>query len=134
MYCPICQHTLNTSYECPIHGKMYDRNPKTGTPEIMNDYFKPKRPYCCPDPACKPVIQLKDSDYPDLSRPEPGESWIYIEKMQTPVSFEYDGVKHTNDLNQCDYTPLKGLIRWQTNKADLNALAGFFKEASKKTK
>ena len=38
--------------------------------------------------------------------------------MEHPVSFTYDGVEHENNLNHCDYTPLKGMIRWQENADD----------------
>ena len=28
----------------------------------------PKRPWCCPEPRCVPVYQVKDSDYADITK------------------------------------------------------------------
>jgi hypothetical protein len=38
--------------------------------------------------------------------------------MERPIKFTYDGNVHVNDLNHCEYTPLKGVIRWQENEDD----------------
>jgi hypothetical protein len=61
---------------------------------------------------------VKDSDYPDISIPKPGESYLCFGMMGEPVEFTYDGSTHRNDLNSCTYTPLKGLIRFQENEDD----------------
>jgi hypothetical protein len=52
--------------------------------------------------------------------------------MAEPVEFVYDGKKHANDLNHCDYTPLKGVIRWQENEGDWRALAKMVERALEK--
>jgi hypothetical protein len=54
--------------------------------------------------------------------------------MERPVTFIYDGVEHTNDCNACHYTPLKGLIRWQENPNDWDALATYYSLAAKKAR
>lgn len=38
--------------------------------------------------------------------------------MPESVTFVYDGCSHTNDLNTCTYSPLKGLLRFQENADD----------------
>jgi hypothetical protein len=54
--------------------------------------------------------------------------------MAEPVAFSYDGSEHNNDLNHCDYTPLKGVIRWQENEDDWVAVQRFFATALRKLK
>jgi hypothetical protein len=86
------------------------------------------RPRCCPEPRCTPLYQ-----YP--YRPErlpPGESFSCFGRMAEPVTFVYDGVEHANDLNHCDYTPLKGVIRWQETREDWEAIRLMVTEALKR--
>jgi hypothetical protein len=52
--------------------------------------------------------------------------------MPRPVAFSYDGSEHQNDLNHCDYTPLKGIIRWQENEDDWLAAERFYGRARQK--
>lgn len=85
------------------------------------------RPFCCPEPRCTPVYH-----YNLFSPPLPGESFSCFGRMAEPVEFVYDGKKHANDLNHCDYTPLKGVIRWQENEGDWRALAKMFERALEK--
>lgn len=84
------------------------------------------RPWLCPEPRCTPLLNLRDGDYRDITVPEPGQSFFCWGVMDEPVAFTYDGVTHTNDLNACTYTPLKGLIRMQENAADWNVLASYY--------
>lgn len=49
---------------------------------------------------------------------EPGQSWFCFGQGDRETVFVYDGVEHTNDLNACTYTPLKGVIRFQENADD----------------
>lgn len=72
-----------------------------------------ERPWCCPERRCAPLHREGVAD-PD----RPGESWTCFGRMPAPVSFTYAGNEHTNDLNRCVFTPLKGLIRFQENAAD----------------
>ena len=76
----------------------------------MNDI---PRPWCCPEPRCAPILNDQVQ-----AVPTPGDSFICFGQMPEPVEFSYDGSVHRNDLNHCDYTPLKGVIRWQENPDD----------------
>lgn len=91
-----------------------------------------KRPWCCPEPRCSPVFQLKDSDYADITVAVPGESFSCFGMMDRNVPFIYDGVEHNNDLNSCSYTALKGVIRFQENEADWEALEIAYRRARQK--
>ncbi len=71
------------------------------------------RPWCCPEPTCSPIHNDQVEE-----EPTPGISFICFGRMTRQVVFTYDGERHTNDLNHCDYTPLKGVIRWQENSDD----------------
>jgi hypothetical protein len=92
------------------------------------------RPWCCPEPRCRPIFQLKDSDYEDIAQPVPGESFFCFGMMDRSVKFSYDGVEHENDLNSCSYTALKGVIRFQENEADWEALEIGYRRARQKVK
>ena len=72
-----------------------------------------ERPWCCPEPRCKPLEQVGEP-----KRDSPGESWFCLGCMPEPTTFVYDGCSHTNDLNTCVYSPLKGVIRFQENADD----------------
>lgn len=87
------------------------------------------RPWLCPEPRCTPLLNLRDGDYADITKPEPGQTFVCWGMMEQPVEFTYDGVEHPNDLNDCHYTPLKGLIRYQENAADWNVLASYYSMA-----
>ena len=87
---------------------------------------RPQRPWLCPEPRCTPLLNLRDGDYKDITVPEAGQSFTCWGRMAEPVTFVYDGVDHTNDLNCCHYTPLKGLIRWQENEADWECLCTYY--------
>jgi hypothetical protein len=91
-----------------------------------------ERPWLCPEQRCTPLLNLRDGDYADISVPEPGHSFTCWGRMAEPVTFVYDGVDHTNDCNACHYTPLKGLIRWQENPADWDALSTYYALAKRK--
>lgn len=72
------------------------------------------RPWCCPEPRCSPVHLLAE-------RLAPGESFICFGDAP-PVTFVYDGVEHDNDARSCHYTPLKGLLAYQENLDDWDAI------------
>lgn len=74
------------------------------------------RPWCCPEPRCMPLHTLVDDD-----GMQPGNSFVCFGKAPE-VEFSYDGIEHRNDLRHCDYTPLKGLIAYQENESDWQAL------------
>ena len=95
----------------------------------MTPSARAERPWLCPEPRCTPLLNLRDGDYKDITTPEPGHSFSCWGQMAGPVTFVYDGIEHTNDLNDCHYTPLKGLIRWQGNEADWNVLASHYRMA-----
>lgn len=86
------------------------------------------RPWCCPDPHCTPLYHY--NVYVDS--PQPGESFSCFGIMERPIEFTYDGKKHKNDLSHCDYTPLKGVIKWQENEDDWFALERMFAKARQK--
>ena len=94
----------------------------------------PKRPWCCPEPRCAPVYQVKDSDYEDIATPNPGESFFCFGMMDRPIKFNYDGVEHENDLNSCSYTALKGVIRFQENLDDWEWMEIAYRRARQKVK
>jgi hypothetical protein len=78
------------------------------------------RPWCCPEPRCAPLHLLAEAV-------APGESFVCFGKAPE-VEFTYDGVAHTNDLRSCHYTPLKGLIAYQENRDDWEAMrAGYWR-------
>ena len=74
------------------------------------------RPWCCVEPRCTPIHQLKEAD--DLAVAEPGESFICFGRMPAGIKFVYDGVEHPNDLRSCHYTPLKGVVANQEHPGD----------------
>ena len=80
----------------------------------------PERPWCCPEPRCTPLHALRGGEKP-LSQPDPGESFHCFGKAPE-VTFVYDGVEHVNDTRSCSYTPLKGVVSWQENADDWEAL------------
>ena len=78
------------------------------------------RPWCCPEPRCTPVHTVQGAGTP-LSLASPGESFVCFGDAPE-VRFEYDGVEHVNDTRSCHYTPLKGLIAYQENAEDWQAM------------
>jgi len=78
------------------------------------------RPWCCMDRKCTPLINFHD--HKDISIPEEGKSIFCWGKMDKMIKFNYNGVEHNNDINFCCYTPLKGCIKFQVNKDDLELL------------
>ena len=91
-----------------------------------------KRPWCCANPKCAPIFHGKASDYADISKPEPGQSYICFGRMEKTIEFTYDGVLHPNDLHTCLYTPLKGLVAFQMNIGDWDFFATMFRRAKEK--
>lgn len=84
------------------------------------------RPWCCPEPRCWLLMNY------NVAGTRPGESFICFGVMERPVEFSYGGVVHKNDLNHCDYTPLKGVVRWQENEDDWRAMHGLYGAALRK--
>src|SRR5687767_4278545 len=76
-----------------------------------------QRPWCCPEPRCTPLHLLLDGD----AQPGPGESFVCFGDAPE-VRFEYDGVVHVNDARSCHYSPLKGVVAFQENADDWEAL------------
>lgn len=90
-----------------------------------------ERPWCCPDPGnCTPIMQLRDGEARPLDEAQPGQSWFCWGAMRE-THFQYDGVTHENDLHSCTYTPLKGVVMFQENRADWEALAVFYDRAAR---
>lgn len=85
-------------------------------------------PWCCPEPRCTPIHQLHDADTP-LDVPSPGATWLCFGRMPEGIEFTYDGVHHPNDLRQCTYTPLKGVIAFQENADDWRAILNAYTRA-----
>jgi hypothetical protein len=89
-------------------------------PLLTEERRMPERPWCCPEPRCAPLHLLAEAV-------APGESFVCFGKAPE-VEFTYDGVAHTNDLRSCHYTPLKGLIAYQENRDDWEAMrAGYWR-------
>jgi hypothetical protein len=91
-----------------------------------------KRPWICPEPCCCPIFQAKDSDYEDISVANSGQSFLCFGKLSKPIEFTYNGVNHKNDLGTCMYSALKGIIRYQENKADWEWLGKSYGRALEK--
>lgn len=84
------------------------------------------RPWCCPEPRCAPLHLLRDGDA-SRTAVEPGESFVCFGHAPE-VAFTYDGVEHSNDLRSCHYSPLKGVVAFQENREDWEALkAGYWR-------
>lgn len=92
------------------------------------------KPWICPEPCCCPVYQAKDSDYSDITISESGHSFLCLGRMRSFIEFSYNRVLHQNYLSTCMYTPLKGLIRFQENKADWQLLKTSYERALEKLK
>jgi len=86
-----------------------------------------ERPWCCPEPRCTPIHSVQGGDQP-LSTPQPGEMFICFGRS-AEVTFVYDGVKHRNDLRQCSYTALKGVIAFQENADDWRGMRNAYGRA-----
>ena len=82
-----------------------------------------ERPWCCPEPRCLPVWQVRDSNSKPLGEAQPGQSFGCWGRLGRTVEFAYDGVPHTNDLKSCFYSALKGVVSWQENIEDWTLLA-----------
>ena len=90
------------------------------------------RPWCCPEPRCEPLWQIKDSSARALDEAQPGQSWACWGRLTEDVRFEYDGVAHANDLKSCFYTALKGVVSWQENRDDWTLMADGYDMALKR--
>jgi hypothetical protein len=97
-------------------------------PEAQDGDLIP-RPWCCPEPRCDPLWQLRDGDAQPLDIAQPGQTWSCWGRLSAEVLFTYDGVEHANDLKSCHYTALKGVVAYQENRADWEALAGSYRSA-----
>lgn len=76
------------------------------------------RPWCCPEPRCEPIYQAMDQSALPLENAQPGQSFSCWGVMSEAIAFEYDGVRHENDLRSCHATALKGLVAYQENVED----------------
>ena len=88
---------------------------------IMNE--RRTRPQLCPCPrSCKPIYNALAFDERietgDLSEGYSGDC------IGQTVAREYivNGNLHTNDLNHCLFTPLKGIVQFQVCKDDLESM------------
>jgi len=90
-----------------------------------------KRPWCCLEHRCKCLFKIPSDNSPVLT---PGKSILCAGMMKEAVEFEYDKEKHKNDLSLCIYTPLKGMIRFQTNESDWETLETVMSVARRKLK
>ncbi len=84
-----------------------------------------RRPWFCPNPSCEWFYQAQVYDPPRL-----GESGDCFGRMDRPIPFTYDGVEHVNDIYQCQYSPLKGVVCWQVNREDLDAFRAVYENAA----
>jgi hypothetical protein len=55
--------------------------------------------------------------------------FVCFGKAPAAVEFVYDGVEHRNDLRQCSYTALKGLIAFQENADDWRGMQNAYGRA-----
>ena len=87
------------------------------------------RPWCCPDPTCRPLFQLENGD---LSDEQPGESFSCFGDMGRVETFSFAGVEHANDLRSCHYLPLRGLLSFFENEDDWMLLSRAYATARKR--
>mgnify|MGYP001562248584 CR=1 FL=1 len=87
------------------------------------------RPWCCPEPRCEVLWQVKDPSAGPLAEPQPGQAWSCWGRLSEEVHFTYDGVPHANALKSCHYTPLKGVVAYHENRADWEVLATGYQRA-----
>lgn len=86
------------------------------------------RPKMCPCPnSCKVIYnamafddRIKDGDLDE------GYSGDCIGKSE-PTSYTVGGQVHENDMNQCVFTPLKGIIRFQICEGDVEGMLHMMK-------
>ncbi len=72
-----------------------------------------------------PLIRpLTDHDNHDLSGP--GYALFCFGRLGAPLDWTFGGVEHHETLSQCQYSPLKGNVRWLDNPADWQALAATY--------
>ena len=88
-----------------------------------------ERPWCCPEPRCVPIYQVRDGGSQGLARPQPGESFNCWGRLPAEIVFDYDGVPHANALRSCGYTPLKGVVTWHENPEDWALLSHGYQTA-----
>jgi hypothetical protein len=87
------------------------------------------RPWCCLEPRCTPISQLREPTYPDASVPIVGQSFICFGMMDQPVKYVMDGVEHVNDLNSCHYAAAKGITRFLENADDWSSIGSAYQDA-----
>lgn len=87
------------------------------------------RPKFCPDPkGCAPLIHpLTDGDNPMLDNP--GFAVHCFGGLAEPIVWTFNNVEHVEDLSTCQYSPLKGVIRWLENVSDWAALSRAYRAA-----
>lgn len=87
----------------------------------MGDIINRKsRPPLCPCPqSCRPLYNALADD-PRLKTGDLNEGYSgdCIGKADESV-YVVGGQQHTNDMNHCVFTPLKGVIRFQVNREDV---------------
>lgn len=81
---------------------------------------KQTRPILCPcSQSCQPLYNsLADDDRVKVGDLNEGYSGDCIGKGDQSV-YVVGGQTHTNDMNHCVFTPLKGVIRFQINRDDV---------------
>lgn len=88
------------------------------------------RPAICPDRAgCAPLIHpMTDSDnLPAMDNPT--FAIFCFGRLTEERRWTFNGVEHVEDLSTCQYSPLKGVIRWLENVSDWAALQRAYRAA-----
>lgn len=72
-----------------------------------------KRPKLCPEKNCKPVWNKLDDEWWIK-----GGSGACVGILKDPVKFVYKEIVHVNDYCWCEFTPLKGVVKFMKNFDD----------------
>ncbi len=89
------------------------------------------RPAFCPDRACTPLIHpLTDPDNMEPGVGRPGFAVFCWGRLAEPLDWTFGGVEHHEDLSNCQFSPLKGVVRWLDNAEDWSALRRAFQAAT----
>lgn len=86
------------------------------------------RPWLCPDHLCRPLVNQAGRGLEDITKSEPGSSFVCLGRMTNNQVYKYDkgSIRHRNNLSDCIYTPAKGLIRFYSNINDWKAFHNIY--------
>lgn len=95
----------------------------------MDAINRRSRPIMCPcQKTCTPIFNgLAGDDRITSGDMNEGYSGDCIGKS-LPIEYVVGGNVHSNDMNHCIFTPLKGVIRYQINEGDVESMVHMCKQ------